>query len=222
MKSFQCISTLIGVLFCYLSFAQKEVSLTLHFQLKYEDRDLNLNEKCEIIRDSDTLRISTLKFYAGTPNASSYDYHLVDLADSNSLLYTIRSSVQRESLMLLFGIDSVTNTSGVFGGDLDPSNGMYWAWQSGYINFKLEGTSTACSGPRREFNYHLGGYMSPYNCVQTIELPTIDVDSIITININLKVFLDEVDLINNYKVMSPGKKALDMMILAKQMFRIDE
>lgn len=222
MKSFQNIATLIGVMLCFLCFAQKEDSLTLHFQLKYGARDLKSDEKCEIIRNNDTLSISAVKFYVGTPNESIYDYHLVDLADSNSLKYRITSFVQRKNLTLLFGIDSVTNTSGVFGGDLDPSNGMYWAWQSGYINFKLEGTSTACKGAKNQFHFHLGGYMNPYNCIQFLELPIIVVDDIVTVTIDLKVFLDEVDLINNYKVMSPGKQALDMMILASQMFRIDE
>jgi hypothetical protein len=42
------------------------------------------------------------------------------------------------------GIDSLTSTAGIQKGVIDPINGMYWAWQSGYVNFKIEGKSSSC------------------------------------------------------------------------------
>ena len=40
---------------------------------------------------------------------------------------------------LYLGVDSVLNYNGVHEGALDPINGMYWTWQTGYIHCKLEG-----------------------------------------------------------------------------------
>ena len=54
------------------------------------------------------------------------------------------------------GIDSLTNVSGDLDGDLDPALGMYWAWNSGYINMKLEGKSSSCKSVKKEFQFHIG------------------------------------------------------------------
>ena len=50
-------------------------------------------------------------------------------------------------------------------GVLDPAssmdNGMYWTWNSGYIFFKMEGSSPAAPADptgNRKFRYHIGGF----------------------------------------------------------------
>ena len=46
-------------------------------------------------------------------------------------------------------------------GVLDPSGAgadMYWTWNSGYIFFKMEGTSPAATGMGNSFMYHIGGF----------------------------------------------------------------
>lgn len=68
------------------------------------------------------------------------------------------------------GIDSLENVSGAFGGDLDPTKGMYWAWHSGDINFKLEGHSAGCGSRDNAFQLRLGGYQAPHASLQTIHL----------------------------------------------------
>lgn len=40
-------------------------------------------------------------------------------------------------------------------GDLDPLNGMYWAWNSGYINMKIEGITPKCQDATIYFNFIL-------------------------------------------------------------------
>jgi hypothetical protein len=60
----------------------------------------------------------------------------------------------------LIGVDSLRNFSGLQTGALNPSNGMFWSWSTGYIFVRVEGTS-----PQSEtglFMYHLGGYEAPY------------------------------------------------------------
>jgi len=65
------------------------------------------------------------------------------------------------------GIDSVRNTMDISKrtGVLDPSNamdnGMYWGWNSGYIFFKMEGTSPQAKVDptgHRKYRYHIGGF----------------------------------------------------------------
>ena len=76
-----------------------------------------------------------------------------------------------KSISFCIGIDSLASVSGALSGDLDPSNGMYWAWQSGYINMKIEGTSSSCKTRKNSFNFHIGGYLKPYNAIKKIEIP---------------------------------------------------
>lgn len=48
---------------------------------------------------------------------------------------------------------------------------MYWTWQSGYINAKLEGKSNLVNTPTHAFAFHLGGYLNPFQTLQTISIP---------------------------------------------------
>lgn len=74
------------------------------------------------------------------------------------------------------GVDSLRCTMDVSKrtGALDPANGMYWSWNSGYIFLKLEGTSTASAMSGNAFQYHIGGFggmTSPtINNIKTISL----------------------------------------------------
>jgi hypothetical protein len=117
------------------------------------------------------------------------------------------------------GIDSVTNSSGVFGGDLDPTNGMYWTWQSGYINFKLEGKSLLSSARKNKFEYHIGGYLYPNNTLQEVELEVNNNDKII-INIDISKFIVELDISTINKVMSPGESAVILSTHLPKLFSI--
>lgn len=71
------------------------------------------------------------------------------------------------SLEFNLGVDSLTNTLPVEQrtGVLDiAENGMYWAWNSGYIHFKLEGNSPQANNANQSFKYHIGlfgGYDTP-------------------------------------------------------------
>ena len=80
-----------------------------------------------------------------------------------ALCLEIPEDTEFDAIQFNLGIDSLTNVSGALGGDLDPTKGMYWTWQNGYVNFKLQGTSDLCNNPKNEFEFHLGGYLKPFN-----------------------------------------------------------
>jgi hypothetical protein len=44
-----------------------------------------------------------------------------------------------DSITFLLGVDSMQHEKGIMDNGLSPVNGMYWAWQSGYIFVKWEG-----------------------------------------------------------------------------------
>lgn len=68
------------------------------------------------------------------------------------------------------GVDSASNCSGAQSGALDPANAMFWAWNTGYIFLKLEGKSPMSNSPGHIFEYHIGGYKAPANCIRTVKL----------------------------------------------------
>jgi hypothetical protein len=107
-----------------------------------------------------------------------------------------------KAIQFKLGIDSITNVSGAFGGALDPTKGMYWSWQSGYINFKMEGRV-------KDKNYllHLGGYSSPFKAVQQVVLPVLHQSNEFKIVLPLKDLLQK-EIPENNIIMSPSLAAV--------------
>lgn len=142
--------------------------------------------------------------------------YLVDLEidSTRKLIFPVVQGSGIDEIRFLFGIDSLTNTSGAMNGALDPMHGMYWSWQSGYINCKLEGTFTA---PEREtFQLHLGGYAHPFSGVQRILLKT-DKTNVCHLDIDLNALMERVIRTKSeLHVMSPGSRAVEYaQLLAK-------
>lgn len=67
------------------------------------------------------------------------------------------------SVRFTLGVDSTRNVTGAQTGALDPANGMFWTWSSGYIFFKLEGKSPASSQVDSSYIYHIGGFKNANN-----------------------------------------------------------
>jgi len=84
------------------------------------------------------------------------------LANEQSLtLFTDFPIKEYETMSFQFGMDSSYHVSESVEGDLDPLKGMYWAWNSGYIQFKCTGKSTRIPLEDQTFEFHLGGYRKP-------------------------------------------------------------
>ena len=167
--------------------------------------------------------ISNLKFYLDNQLVFSEldSYHLLNAEEPNSLSLILESSENFHFNHLSFsvGIDSLTNAQGPQEGDLDPVHGMYWTWQSGYINFKLEGQSFLSSARNQAYQYHLGGFLNKHEAAITVDFP-INNPQKIAINIDLDRFLDSLEISKKAQVMSPGFAAVKLSKLFANQFSI--
>lgn len=68
------------------------------------------------------------------------------------------------------GVDSARNVSGVQEGALDPANGMFWTWSTGYIMAKLEGKSPVSKAPLNNVTFHIGGFRTTDNSLRQVSL----------------------------------------------------
>jgi hypothetical protein len=148
---------------------------------------------------------------------------LIDLEETNNAEVKLENIPQKEISGIFFnlGIDSLKSVSGALGGDLDPMNGMYWAWQSGYINFKIEGSSPSCVIRKNKFQFHIGGYLAPFYAMQPVSLVLKQpCRKAVFVKVDIAHFFKEIDLSKQNSIMIPGAEALQMANLASQMFSV--
>ncbi len=162
-------------------FVAAQGALAIQILPVFNGKPLQLNEKMYRTENGDSVSIETFKFYMSslkllndhTVYQEPNSYHLVDSEDSNSLYFKIEQipSGIYSSLSFNIGVDSVASVSGALGGDLDPTLGMYWAWNTGYINAKLVGSSPSCNTIHNQFEFHIGGYKEPYLMLRKVQIP---------------------------------------------------
>ncbi len=125
-------------------------------------------------KTGDKLTFTTFKFYVSNIKLKKNDgtwweepnsYHLVcamcpDQSDIDIKNIPPGDYVEMQYTM---GVDSIKNVSGAQTGALDPSYGMFWSWNTGYIMLKAEGSSPNSSDGA--FSFHLGGFKGQYNVV---------------------------------------------------------
>ncbi len=182
---------------------------------------------------SDSLKIETLKFYISDISFFNQEQQWFKFQDGYQLLdfsnelktgksYGAPSYFSYSHIEFDLGVDSLTNVSGAMEGPLDPMNGMYWTWQSGYINFKLEGTAANCPTRKNEFTFHLGGYQAPYAGKQRISLPIENLPS--TRDIEIEIPIDElfqkINLNDNNEIMSPCATSVEMAKILASVLKI--
>lgn len=153
-------------------------SLTIAIKNMVNDSALVLEDKNYINPYGESYTVNIFKYYISNIKLSGpgSEYiepasHLADAAKPASCFITL--AVPRgiyTSLSFLLGVDSAHNTDGAQSGDLDPINGMFWTWHSGYIMAKLEGHSQQAYF-NNEFEYHIGGYENENSVLHTVILP---------------------------------------------------
>lgn len=214
----------LGLLILGLStaFCFKGKNQIICFNPKFGNQDLIPEKNYFLSSINDSISVDVFRFYISdvcllknnkTVAKDKNRFHLIDI--SGNLKLSLNGNLTDfDAIRFNVGIDSITNSSGVKGGDLDPTKNMYWAWQSGYINFKLEGKSKVCKTRNNIFQYHIGGYNYPNNSLQTITIPNTNGH----INFDIEKFFNGVELQTTNEIMSPGEKAMRVAKLYKSVF----
>ncbi len=127
----------------------------------------------------ESFNVSMFKYYVSNvklikQDGSKYEvpnsYFLIDANDTNSLKVDLANipGGKYTGLEYTIGVDSARNVSGSQTGALDPANGMFWSWTTGYIFMKLEGQSSASSN--NNYKYHIGGFTGTYSGLRTVSI----------------------------------------------------
>lgn len=205
-----------------------QVKNTFQFEPIYNGEEVELEKKYSV-NDSNWIIFSRCRFYLSNFHfyyrnelvQTDNSIFLLDLENPTSLKLDFKSCVY-DKIIFSIGLDSLTNVSGNLEGALDPINGMYWAWNSGYINFKLEGKTSLSTNPDKSFEYHLGGYLPPYTTIQKVEIVGLDNTSEKKIELELATFLNNVDLENKSSLMIPGKEAASISRILPTIFNLQK
>lgn len=125
----------------------------------------------------DSLHFTTFRYYISNIRLKKADgswwtqpnsYFLLDIANSGSTPTVTLNDVphgEYTDIEYVLGVDSTHNVSGAQSGDLSPSLGMFWSWNTGYIMLKAEGITP--DDPGGSFAYHLGGFSGANSVVTT-------------------------------------------------------
>ena len=195
------------------------ITLLIGVNSVFAQKDIDVS--IDIVSDSfqsNEIQIDVLKFYISSVSlrfddnsvyAESESYHLVNLDIPNVPDKGI------SEITFTIGTDSVANVSGAMDGDLDPILGMYWAWNSGYINFKVEGHKGD-----QAFEFHIGGYNGAQATARKFSYP-IHADDAISIQVDPYAFINRIDLKANHSIMIPGVKAVSLTDNYQYMLRVE-
>jgi hypothetical protein len=149
------------------------------------------------------------------------EVHLFDLENNITIYDTSTDKINIEKIGFLLGIDSLTNVSGANQGDLDPTKGMFWTWQSGYINIKIEGDLLREDGSLETFRYHLGGYRHPFVASKNLLFDVKNMSNKINLIVNLSTFIRFAMELGVNNIMSPGYKAKELTELFANVIGIE-
>jgi hypothetical protein len=203
-------------------------SLRIRFQLFLGNEPIEWGKKY-ITWNADTFAINSCKAYFSKftftyqnnkivqiPNS----YYLVDFSEPNTTEISLPISTNKtiKAVSFTIGIDSATNTAGLLSGALSPMLGMYWSWQSGYINWKIEGTSPSAKTRKNAFQFHIGGYLPPNLAVRTVTFePQKGINNHV-VRVQLDELFNQISLKESNTIMIPGKPAMVLANLFKTCF----
>jgi hypothetical protein len=144
-------------------------SLKIYFEAMVGDSELVFSTSTYTNQAGNTFNVSTYKYYISNIKLTKTDntvwtqsnsYYLVDHSNPNLALLTLNDVPfgTYKAVEFMLGVDSARNNSGAQTGALDPANGMFWSWNSGYIMAKFEGTSPQSGAANQNLKFHIGGF----------------------------------------------------------------
>jgi hypothetical protein len=213
------------LILCFLNaFTQAQVNYKFDFFATINQQELEIGKSTYSTVLNDSIRIDNLKFYVSNLKLLNQDkvvyevknYYLIDYASKKDIKFRTNDSVKFDAISFDLGIDSVTHEMGAMEGDLDPTKGMYWTWQSGYIFFKLEGCSKVVDNSKGVFTFHIGGFNQKYSTLQHIAIKSKEMSS--KIIIDLDFLLKNIQWKQLSDIMSPGEKAVEFSKLLPSIF----
>ncbi len=216
--------------------AQNQGKLLLRFHVWANNNELVLADSSYTNAFNESYQINRLKFYISNINVAgkkmipyNKEIFLLEKGIADSVWADVLPGVY-DKLFFTLGVDSAFNNTGAQEGALDPLNGMFWTWNSGYIFFKMEGYSNASTADLQRIEHHIGGYRSPFNAARLIELKlpvslTVTEGSSNTIDINLNIDnywngLHSIKIAEQALIMSPGNQASKIADNFQNMFSI--
>ena len=193
-----------------------------------------LKNKWYITLLGDSIQISKLRFYLTDfelfntqdkrlPIPKSN--YLIDAFNKQTLSFELHTHNQHNFSQITFkiGVDEKLHDAGAQSGDLDPIHGMYWAWQSGYINFKIEGKSPSCTTRKNKFQFHIGGYLKPFASTRSVALDiSTTKDNVLIIDLDIATLFNFIELSSLSQVMIPGKEAIEIADILPALFSLNE
>jgi len=199
------------ITFFLLIFIQAKTQQKIDFQFAFNANAITLNKTIPFLADSITF--SKIAVYLSSPEINFYQ--LVNAENDKSLQLDFE---EIGSNTFYLGVDSLTNSNGAMGGDLDPTKGMYWTWQSGYINVKIEGKYSGCNTRNNKFQFHLGGYQNPFQTIQKIEIENQNTKTLI---LDIAPMIKQAVDSNWCEIMSPGNEAVQLSNTLKSGFKTE-
>jgi hypothetical protein len=202
-------------------------NLTVEFDNVAGNEDLSLNKEYTNAK-GETFRITKLCYYVSNLKLKKADgseyvynpdssYFLVKEDEITSQQVLLQNVPQGDYTGLTFtiGVDSLRCTADLSKrtGVLDIAGDMYWSWNSGYIFFKMEGTSPqapADPNGNRNFYLHIGGFggysTKTLNNLRTVTVSTNSDKAMVRSNISPEIHL----LTDVMKVMNGGSTQVSM------------
>ncbi|MCP4520896.1 MAG: hypothetical protein GY827_04255 [Cytophagales bacterium] len=158
------------------------------------------------------IQIDQLKAYLGkftlnyenNESIQLQEYKLVDWKNQTTLHLNKLSLQNLKFISFLVGVDSSQTLQGVMEGDLDPIKGMFWTWQTGYINFKFD----YYNEQETKKSFHIGGYRKMHNSVYRVTIDIPQGKKLKGLSFDVQAFLEFVKSKNITSIMSPGEKAV--------------
>jgi MbnP len=131
---------------------------------------------------SENYSVSTFKFYIHAVelinsqtntvySLGKENHYLINAINPSSSFVDISiPAAAYNRIGFIVGVDSVRNVSGAQNGALDPAQGMFWTWSTGYIMAKLEGNSPLATTPNNVIEYHIGGFKGTESVLRKVVL----------------------------------------------------
>ena len=232
----------------FSSFQQKRIgnrnslsAIKLTFINNVNGSKISFNDSTYTNSFGENYTITKLRYYVTNISLQSgsqsvkekNSYHLIDESKGESqVIKFLMPEGEYNAMQFLLGVDSLHNVSGAQTDALDPANDMFWTWNTGYVMAKMEGYSSSSKQANNKFEFHIGGFLGPFNVLQRVQLDfpgghhfVAGKNYEITINADINNWWQQphdIKISEHAIITSPGKFAKDISENYAKMFRIEK